>query len=127
MSGDLTAGEVARRTGSSVSALRYYDELGLISTSRRVGGKRRFHQSAVGRVNFIRRAQEFGFSLGEIGTLLDDSDRAWPKMVAAKRGELVKQRDRLDALIEMLDEIRNCGCAAVASCPALVDSQPTEA
>ncbi len=125
--GDLPAGEVARRTGSSVSALRYYDELGLISTSRRVGGKRRFHESAVGRVNFIRRAQEFGFSLSEIAVLLDDSDRMWPKMVGAKRSELVAQRERLDALIEMLDEIRNCGCAAVESCPALVVSQSREA
>lgn len=119
--GDLTAGEVARRSGSSVSALRYYDELGLIATSGRVGGKRRFHETVVGRVNFIHRAQEFGFTLADIKTLLDDTDRRWPEMVRTKREELVAQRERLDHLIEMLDEIRACGCDAVASCPALVE------
>ena len=122
MMDDLTAGDVARHTGSSVSALRYYDELGLITTTRRVGGKRRFDAATVGRVNLIRRAQEFGFTLSEIGILLDDTDREWPTMVRAKRSELVAQRQRLDALIAMLDETQDCGCAVVASCPALVES-----
>ena len=122
MMNDLTAGEVARRSGSSVSALRYYDELGLISTTRRVGGKRRFEPTMVGRVNFIRRAQEFGFTLNQIRTLLDDTDREWPDMVRARRSELIAQRERLDILIAILDEIGDCGCEVVASCPALIES-----
>jgi len=73
MSGEplLAIGEVAARTGVSVSALRHYHELGLIEPALRIGGKRRFEAQVVGRVNFIRRAQRFGFNLAEIGEILD--------------------------------------------------------
>ena len=54
----LPIGEVARSTGLAVSAVRYYDEIGVITASARVGGKRRFDPDTVGRVSFIRRAQE---------------------------------------------------------------------
>ncbi len=67
----LPIGEVAETTGIAVSALRYYEEIGVISSTARVGGKRRFDPATIGRVSFIQRAKEAGFSLEEIGTILD--------------------------------------------------------
>ncbi len=114
----LSVGEVARETGMSVSALRYYDDLGLISNTARVGGKRRFEPNIIGRVSFIRRAKEAGFTLEEIGAILDDRAGSWPALVDKKLIELSARRDRLNLMIEMIREIRECGCEAVASCPS---------
>jgi len=115
--GLLPIGEVADSTGVAVSAVRYYDEIGVITATARVGGKRRFDPDTVGRVSFIRRAQEAGFSLDEIRTILDETQDAWHSLVEEKLAELSERRDRLDTMISMLVEIRDCGCDAVASCP----------
>lgn len=117
-SADLLAiGEVARSTGIAVSAVRYYDEVGLIAAAGRVGGKRRFDPGTVGRVSFIRRAREAGFSLDEIRLILSDEDGGWHHLVESKLVELTARRDRLNTMIGMLAEIRACGCGAVANCP----------
>ena len=113
----LPIGELAETTGIAVSAVRYYEDIGVISAATRVGGKRRFDADTVGRVNFIRRAQEVGFSLDEIRTILDDEAGDWRDLVDHKLVELHGRRDRLDSMISMLAEIRECGCGAVASCP----------
>lgn len=118
----LAIGEVAKTTGISVSAVRYYEEIGVISSAARVGGKRQFDQATIGRVSFIRRAQEAGFSLEEIGTILDDETGIWRVLVDDKLIELIERRDRLDTMISMLAEIRECGCGAVAACPLVTTS-----
>ncbi len=118
----LAIGEVAKTTGISVSAVRYYEDIGVISSAARVGGKRRFDQATIGRVSFIRRAQEAGFSLEEIGTILDDETGIWRVLVDDKLIELIERRDRLDTMISMLAEIRECGCGAVAACPLVTTS-----
>ena len=114
----LPIGEVADSTGVTVSAVRYYDEIGVITATTRIGGKRRFDPDTVGRVSFIRRAQEAGFSLDEIGTLLDDTKGGWRDLVEDKLAELSERRDRLDVMISMLGDMRDCGCEVVASCPS---------
>jgi MerR family redox-sensitive transcriptional activator SoxR len=116
-SGLMPIGKVAESTGVAVSAVRYYDEIGVITAAIRIGGKRRFDPDTVGRVSFIRRSQEAGFSLDEIRTLLDDTQGDWRELVEGKLAELSQRRDRLDVMISMLVEMRNCGCEIVASCP----------
>ncbi len=118
----LAIGEVAKTTGISVSAVRYYEEIGVISSATRVGGKRRFDPATIGRVSFIQRAKEAGFSLEEIGTILDDETGIWRVLVDDKLIELIERRDRLDTMISMLAEIRECGCGAVAACPLVTTS-----
>ncbi|MCL1593704.1 MAG: MerR family DNA-binding protein [Actinomycetia bacterium] len=113
----LPIGSVAASTGASVSTVRYYEEIGMISVASRVGGKRRFHPETVGRVSFIRRAKEVGFSLGEIRSILDDEAGGWLGVVEDKIDELDRRRGRLELMIAMLKEMRDCGCEAVASCP----------
>lgn len=112
----LTIGEVARATGLAVSAVRYYDEIGLIESATRVGGKRRFDPGIVGRVSFVQRSREAGFSLDEIKQILDDAAGDWRNLVDAKLTELADRRDKLDEMIEMLQELRTCGCEVVATC-----------
>ncbi len=118
----LPIGEVAETTGIAVSAVRYYEEIGVISSAARVGGKRRFDPATIGRVSFIQRAKEVGFSLEEIGTILDDETGTWRVLVDDKLIELTKRKDRLETMISMLAEIRECGCGAVAACPRVTTS-----
>ncbi len=118
----LAIGEVARSAGVTVSAVRYYDEIGVISAATRVGGKRRFDPDAVGRVSFIRRSQQAGLSLDEIRTVLDEQRDSWQALVEAKLAELSERRSNLDTMIELLTEFRDCGCKAVADCPGVESS-----
>ncbi len=112
----LSIGEVADSTGLTVSAVRYYDEIGLIDTTTRIGGKRRFGPDTIGRVNFVRRSQEAGFSLEEVRLILDDTAGGWRDLVEAKLVELHRQRDHIDTMISTLREIQDCGCQVVANC-----------
>jgi MerR family transcriptional regulator, redox-sensitive transcriptional activator SoxR len=118
VSATLPIGAVAERTGLAISAVRYYDEIGVISAAERVGGKRRFSESTVGRVNFIRRSQDAGFSLDEIRTILDDTRGDWRTVVSEKIDELTARRRELDETLELLTEMRECGCDVVATCTA---------
>lgn len=118
MSAELLAiGAIAEATGVSVSALRYYDEIGLIHTAGRVGDKRRFAPEVAGRVNFIRRAVDVGFSLDDVRAILDDTAGSWREHVDSKLAELEERRQQLDEMIEALGEIRSCGCDVVLDCP----------
>jgi DNA-binding transcriptional MerR regulator len=113
----LAIGDLAGATGVTISALRYYDEVGLISPCSRVGGKRRFSPETVGRVNFVRRAQKVGFSLDEIRDILDDTAGTWNEVVAQKLDALRSQQTELTAMIGVLEEVMACGCRIVADCP----------
>ncbi len=122
MSGDqlLSIGEVAGSTGLTVSAVRYYNDVGLITEACRVGGKRRFEPETIARIGFVKRGQNAGFSLEEIGLMLDDRSGGWRDLVDAKLAELVQRRAGLDAMIETLRQVRACGCSAPARCRAEV-------
>jgi MerR family redox-sensitive transcriptional activator SoxR len=113
----VAIGVVAERTGLAVSAVRYYDEIGMIAAAERVGGKRRFAEATVGRVNFIRRTQDAGFSLDEIRDILDDTDGNWRSVVDEKIDQLTDRRRELDETLAFLAEMRTCGCEVVATCP----------
>lgn len=112
----LAIGDVAAATGVSARTLRYYDELGLIKATTRVGGKRRFERSEVDRVDFVRRAQRVGFSLDAIGLLLNDTTGGWNAIVAQKLEDLRAQRDELNSMISELERVQSCGCGGVTTC-----------
>ncbi len=117
----LSIGTLAATTGVAVSALRYYDEQGLVTPVTRVGNTRQFDLASVGRVNFIRRAQRAGFSLAEVKDVLAGSGAEGQALLARKIGDLRRQRAELDKTLAMLEEIRTCGCDVVAFCPAIED------
>jgi MerR family redox-sensitive transcriptional activator SoxR len=119
----LPIGELARRTGIAVSAIRYYEEQGLIAPDRNAGGQRRFLRSDIRRLSFILIAQQFGFTLPQIREVLDrlPNGRTPNKADWTKIGETF--RAELDARIETLTELRNrldkcvgCGCLSLTDC-----------
>ena len=122
----LSIGAVAARTGTSSSALRYYEQIGLIEATTRVSGQRRFTDATVGRVRFVQGCQEAGFTLVEIGAILDDSAGEWRQVVDAKLETLIERRAHLELMIETLTEIRECGCEAVADCPVALPTGAVE-
>ena len=117
---DIAIGEIAAACRVAVSTVRYYSDVGLVPVSRRIGGKRRFESSAIARVEFIRRCQESGFSLDEIGGILDQDSNQWRSAVDAKLTELRDRRRRLDETIALLTEVRACGCVAVDQCESFL-------
>ncbi len=117
MTATLGIGAVADATGLAPSAIRYYEELGLVDPPDRVSGKRRFEPDAVNRISFIVRASEAGFTLEEIGVLLDDTDGAWREMVDHKLDDLRDRAGRLETMIRVLEDAQECGCEAIRGCP----------
>ena len=71
MAAGLSIGALAERTGLAVSAIRYYEEQGLVHPWRNAGGQRRFHRADIRRLSFVMIAQQFGFTLPQIRAQLD--------------------------------------------------------
>ena len=119
----LTIGDLAARTGLSVSAIRFYEEKGLVHPLRSSGGQRRFLRSDIRRLSFVLIAQQLGLSIGEIAAQLKllpegraPTQRDWTRISKAIRGtidariaELERTRDRLDGCI-------GCGCLSLKKC-----------
>ena len=74
----LSIGDVARRSGVAATTLRYYEDAGLLHPPRRVGGRRRYDQSVMTRLEIIACCKAAGFSLDEIRVLLTDADPGRP-------------------------------------------------
>ncbi len=119
----LTIGELARRTGLSVSAIRYYEARGLVGPLRTGGNQRRFLRSDIRRLSFVLIAQNLGLSLGEIeGELARLPQGRNPD---ARDWERISTRVRavIDAKIRVLEKTREdltgcigCGCLSLKKC-----------
>ncbi len=117
LDGDLLSiGQLAKRTGVTVSALRYYDELGIVSPVTRVSGQRRFSETAVPQVGFVRTAQRAGFSLDEITQLLSGTTCSSASLITEKVFELRQQQEEIEAMVRLLEEFVRCGCKAISEC-----------
>lgn len=119
----LTIGEVAARTGISVSALRFYEEKKLIEPWRTHGGQRRYLRADIRRVSFILIAQQMGLSIAEIGEELaklpqgrTPSAQDWQRISTAIRARLDAQIAMLVRTRERLDQCIGCGCLSLARC-----------
>lgn len=120
---EMAIGEVAQRAGVAVSALRYYEERGLISSERDGGGRRRFHRDVLRRLAFIQAAQEVGLSLEEIGVALAEipahsapDGHEWVQMAETWRPALDERIRLLTALRDQLDLCIGCGCLSLTHC-----------
>jgi MerR family redox-sensitive transcriptional activator SoxR len=119
----LTIGEVSRRTGVATSALRFYEERGLIGSDRVGSGHRRYPRPVLRRIAFIVFAQRVGLSLGEIGAELA---RLPPDRAPTRRDWSRLSRTwttRIDARIAELERLKvgltgciGCGCLSLDRC-----------
>src|ERR1700750_3064840 len=123
MDGVLTIGEVARRSGTATSALRFYEDQGLIKSERNDSGHRRYPRAVIRRVAFIVFAQRIGLSLEEIRTELaqlpsnrvpDRSD--WAKLSAPWTRRIRERIAELERLQATLTECIGCGCLSLDRC-----------
>src|SRR4051794_13296480 len=95
----LSIGEVADKTGFSVSAIRFYERRGLMPAPERARGQRRYTDATVQRLGVIDAAKQAGLSLDEIGVLLTSTDRGAPPHEEL-RALAVRKLPEVDALIE---------------------------
>ena len=123
MEEQLTISDVSRRTGVATSALRYYEDLGLIESSRTEGNQRRFERSTIRTVSVIKAAQEVGLSLSEISAALDSlpdgrtpTTGDWSRLAAGWRENLDERIRELIALRDELGDCIGCGCLSLRSC-----------
>ena len=119
----LSIGEIARRTGLTVSAIRFYEERGLVSSERNSGGQRRFLRRDIRRLSFVLIAQKFGFTIEQIKVHLDalpdnrtPTKADWTKMGRQFGRELDEQIASLTRLRDKLDSCIGCGCLSLQSC-----------
>ena len=119
----LPIGELAQRTGLSVSAIRYYESKGLIEPHRTSGNQRRFLRSDIRRLSFILIAQRLGLSLGEIEAQLarlpqgrTPNARDWAAISRTIRDELDARIAELQRARDNLDGCIGCGCLSLKKC-----------
>ncbi len=112
----MTIGQVARRAGVGIDTVRFYERQGLLAKpARRASGYRQYGEDAVGRLRFIRRAKDLGFTLAEIAELLAlrrDPDTTCAEVKHKARAKLAD----VEARIADLQRIRQALLAVTASC-----------
>ena len=128
---EISIGALARRTGLAVSAIRYYETLGLVHPGRTAGGQRRFRRSDIRRLSFVMITQRLGFPLARIVELLrglsdgrTPNARDWQRMSALFRDDLDTRIAELEALRDKLDGCIGCGCLSLRRC-ALYNREDT--
>jgi len=119
----ITIGELARRSGAAASALRFYEDQGLLVSTRTAGGQRQFPREVLRRVAFIRAAQTVGLSLEQIKAALatlpeqrTPTKADWQRLSASWRPLLDERIAALVALREQLSACIGCGCLSLRTC-----------
>jgi MerR family transcriptional regulator, redox-sensitive transcriptional activator SoxR len=122
----LTVGELARRTGVATSALRFYEERGLIESERTGAGHRRYARAVARRVSFVVFAQRIGLSLEEIGAELAKlpTDRVpggadWERLSKTWEARIEARIAELERLRMGLGDCIGCGCLSLERCRIL--------
>jgi MerR family redox-sensitive transcriptional activator SoxR len=119
----LTISEVAKQVGLRTSAIRYYEQIGLIVPPERVSGQRRYDASVFYRLSIVQRAQQSGFTLEEIQQLFSGfvegtpAPERWKELSTRKLAELAEKMSEIQfmqgLLREMLDK---CHCDTLETC-----------
>ncbi len=119
----MAIGAVAERTGLAISAIRFYEEQGLISAERAPSGHRRFRRGTIRRLSFIRICQKLGYRLDEIRERLDDlpegrtpTEADWSAMAQSFRAEIDERIAGLQQLRDKVDGCIGCGCLSLERC-----------
>ena len=117
----LTIGQIASRTGLRTSAIRYYEEQGLLPRPSRHAGKRMYSASILDRLAVIELAKIAGFALTEIRALLSEMESggpsmAWRKQLPEKAAAIDSQMNRLVKMKDILAKLDACRCATLEEC-----------
>jgi MerR family transcriptional regulator, redox-sensitive transcriptional activator SoxR len=117
--------EVGRKVGLRTSAIRYYEQIGILEPARRVSGQRRYDETVLYRLAVIRRAQEVGFTLDEIRQLFFGFSQStpisqrWKKIAERKMVELDARMEQIQSMRKLLKKLETCcECETVERCGA---------
>jgi MerR family redox-sensitive transcriptional activator SoxR len=119
----IPIGTLAKRTGLAVSAIRFYESKGLVTSLRTKGNQRRFLRSDIRRLSFLLIAQRLGLGLTEIEQALATLPQGrtptltdWQRISRSLRGELDSRINLLTRTRTKLDECIGCGCLSLDRC-----------
>lgn len=120
----LMIGDLAKRTGTKVNTIRFYEDIGLMPEAARTsGGRRTYGEGQVRQLGFIRHARELGFSVDEIRSLIAlsaDPDQDCHEAGAIARRHLASVEDRITRLVALRDALseatRSCEGGKIADC-----------
>lgn len=119
----LAISQIADRTGIAPSAIRYYEDQGLITPGRGPGGQRQFERSDIRRLSFILIAQQLGFSIAQIRDQLSTLPNGrtptaadWRRLSDLYRNDLTHRIDQLTRLRDDLEGCIGCGCLSLDRC-----------
>lgn len=119
---ELTISEIARRAGMRASAIRYYESIGLLPLPRRVSGRRRYDVDILRRLSFIQVAQEAGFTIAEIQTLMSELEgnapisERWQRLALHKLTEVDALIRKAQSMKKILENGLNCRCTDLEGC-----------
>ncbi|WP_302621244.1 redox-sensitive transcriptional activator SoxR [Clavibacter tessellarius] len=122
----LTVGEMSRRTGVAASALRFYEDLGLIAAERTAGNQRRYARHMLRRVSLITVAKRLGIPLADVQATFDDvpldrppSHADWQRASRRWKRLLEERRRSIERLERELTGCIGCGCLSMRACGLL--------
>lgn len=122
----LTIGEMSRRTGVAVSALRFYEELGLLSPVRTPGNQRRYPRHMLRRVSLISVAKRLGLPLADVQEALESvplegtpTHADWQRASRLWKRKLEERRRGIERLEHELTGCIGCGCLSMKACALL--------
>jgi MerR family redox-sensitive transcriptional activator SoxR len=119
---NLAISDVARVFGLRTSAIRYYEQIGILPPPMRKNGQRRYDDSALFRLAVVQRARETGFSLEEIRELFfgfppgTRPPKRWNQLSQRKIAELRARMKRLKLMETLLKRVEDCRCNALDEC-----------
>jgi MerR family redox-sensitive transcriptional activator SoxR len=119
---DLSISDVARVFGLRTSAIRYYEQIGILPPPMRKNGQRRYDNSALSRLAVVQRARETGFTLEEIRELFfgfppgTRPPKRWHQLSQRKIAELRERMKRLKLMETLLKRVEDCRCHALEEC-----------
>ncbi len=119
----LSIGDLAWRTGLSVSAIRFYETKDLVTPDRNAGGQRRFEGADIRRLSFVMIAQKLGFTIDEIASALASlpdgrtpTKKDWERLSRVFQDDLDNRIGMMQRLRERLNGCIGCGCLSLEKC-----------
>ena len=124
----FTIGQLAQRTGANIETIRYYERIGLLPVALRQGRYRSYDSTDVGRLGFVRRSRELGFSIKEVRALLDLAAGGHSSCAEARELAAIHLHDVRSRIADLrrmeralATTVRACDAGNEAGCP-LIDA-----
>jgi MerR family redox-sensitive transcriptional activator SoxR len=130
---EISINQVTQQTGIRPSTLRYYEEIGLLLPVRRVSGRRQYDESVLQKLAVIQTGQQAGFTLTELGLLLNNvlnsesGSARWHELLDRKLKEMDALMRNIESMKRLLEDIMDCDDATLAECIVLTGQKHPDA